>query len=63
MAIKQKVVRTYSLDWTAGGKKIEDRYLIEALNEGYLVVMSNSFNGKNGETQYVEYIVEKNVES
>lgn len=55
----QKVVRTYNYDWKQSGKTLEYKELEKLLNDGYYVVMSNVFNGKEGQTQYIEYIVEK----
>lgn len=50
---QQKVVRTYPKGWTNPTKALSD-----ALNDGWVVVMSNPFDcGKD--TKGTEYILEK----
>lgn len=49
----QKVVRTFSNGWNINTSRLE-----EVLKDGYYVVFVTPFI-KNGSTDYVEYIVQK----
>ncbi|MRX70860.1 hypothetical protein GJU40_01595 [Bacillus lacus] len=53
MIKSQKVVRTFPKSWTNSTKK-----LTEALDQGWIVVMSNPFDCGDG-TKGMEYILEK----
>lgn len=54
MAIKQKVVRTSSED-----SSYSTQNLAELLDKGWLVVLSNPINARDGETLHIEYILQK----